>query len=205
MAMSDKEKKQLIGLIAFLGLAAAGLYWYFIHQPATVRFAEMQVRIDSLNTLVDAARKDLARGSVESLRQKVEEYEGAVRIMRRLVPEAAEVANLIDDVTLRAKARGVNVVAFTPLGTEPGTPFHTVRYKWSVAGHFDQVGEFLADVGGLPRIMVPYDVTVGLATGVAGKLYGDSTASLLEVGFQIRTFVKPPATSSPAASETSDP
>src|SRR5687768_8115823 len=101
MAMGEKEKKQLIGLIAFLGIAAAGLYWYFVHQPATVRFAEMQVRIDSLNTLVDAARKDLARGSVESLRQKVEEYQSAVGIMRRLVPEAAEVPNLIDDVSSR--------------------------------------------------------------------------------------------------------
>jgi Tfp pilus assembly protein PilO len=207
MAMSEKEKKQAIGGAGALPLLVALLYgfapgsWlpFFSHQHNAIRMDEMQVRIDSLTAQVEAARKELARGSVEQLRQKVEEFRGAVRIMRRLVPEAAEVPNLIDDVSSRAKLRGVSVVQFTPLGTENGTPFQVMRYKWAVAGTFDKVGEFLSDVGGLPRIMVPYDVTVGLATAVASRVFSDTSGTVLEVGFQMRAFVKPPAT--PAAGQ----
>src|SRR6185436_14372513 len=98
MAMSDKEKKQLLGLAIFAIVAGVGAFIYYGHMPNTAAMADMKVKIDSLQTQVDAARKELARGSVEALRAKVEEYQGSVRIMRRLVPAAAEVPNLIDDV-----------------------------------------------------------------------------------------------------------
>jgi len=121
--------------------------------------------------------------------------------MRRLVPAAAEVPNLIDDVSSRAKRRGVNVAQFTPLGTDPGKPFETAKYRWSVIGHYDQIGEFLADVGSLPRIMVPYDVTIAAATGVASRVFADSSGALLEVTFQLRAFVKPAGSADSTTSE----
>ena len=124
------------------------------------------------------------------LRQRVQDYQQSVRLMRRLVPEASEVPNLIDDVSSRAKRRGVGVAQFTPLNIEEGSPFQTHRYRWSVVGHYDQVAEFLSDVGSLPRIMVPYDVTVTPASPTDAKVYQDSSGALLQVGFQLRTFVK---------------
>src|SRR5262245_26156108 len=147
MALGEKEKKQLMGLAIFVALAAAGAFIYYVHMPNTAKMAEMRVQIDSLQAQVDAARRELARGSVEALRQKVEEYQGAVRVMRRLVPNAQEVPNLIDDVSTKAKLRGVHLVQWTPLGVDAGSPFQTAPYKWSVVGHFDQIGEFLTDVG----------------------------------------------------------
>jgi len=193
MPMGEKEKKQLIGLIGFLGLAAGGLFWYFWHQPKAVEMDAIQGRIDSLTILVDRARKDLAGGSLEALRQRVDDYQRSVRLMRRLVPEAQEIPNLLDDVSSRAKVRGLMIVQWTPLGTDNGTPYKTDRSRWSVAGHYDQIGEFLADVASLPRIMVPYDVTVGPASQDRVRQQRDTTGSLLEVGFQLKTFVKPPA------------
>jgi type IV pilus assembly protein PilO len=192
MALSDKDKKQLLGLAIFVALAGAGAFFYFLHMPAAAKLAETQARIDQLSAQVDSARRDLARGSVEALRQRVEGYQGAVRLMRRLVPEANEVPNLIDDVSSRAKRRGINVAQFTPVGVEPGSPFETHRYRWSVVGRYDQVGEFLSDIGSLPRIMVAHDVSVSPATATAARVYNDSSGALLEVAFQLRTFVKPP-------------
>jgi len=192
MAMSEKDKKQLTGLVAFVAVAAAGLFIYFVHLPKAEQIAANRRQIDSLTVQVDSARKDLARGSVETLRQRVQDYLQSVKLMRRLVPAAGEVPNLIDDVSSRARRRGVNVAQFTPLGIEDGSPFQTHRYRFSVIGHYDQVGEFLSDVGSLPRIMVPYDVTVTQANPTAGKVYQDSSGALLEVGFQLRTFVKSP-------------
>ena len=190
MALSDKDKKQLTGFAAFLAIIGAGAFIYFIHMPSAAQITQQRRAIDSLQVQVDSARRDLARGSVENLRDKVRSYQQMVRLMRRLVPSASEVPNLIDGVSSRAKVRGVNVAQFTPLGIEEGSPFQTHRYRFSVIGHYDQIGELLSDVGSLSRIMVPYDVTVAPAAQSATKVYRDSTGALLETTFMLRTFVK---------------
>ena len=192
MAMSDRDKKQMTALAGVLAIAGAAAFWFFIHQPNAVKIGEMRVRIDSLSRQVDSARRDLARGSVESLRQRVQDYQRAVQLMRRLVPAASEVPNLIDNVSLRAKVRGVSIAQFTPLPVEGGSPFQTHRYRFSVIGHFDQIGELLSDVGSLARIMVPYDVSLApLQASAASKAaFGEAAATMLEATFQLRTFVK---------------
>ena len=193
MALGEKEKKQLFGFLAALGLGAIAGFWFYWPHPASVKqITDLQVKITKDSLQVDSAKQDLARGSVEALRQRVKDYEGAVRLMRRLVPSAGEVPNLIDDVSSRAKHRGITVAQFSPLAVEEGNPFQTHRYHFGVVGRFDQVGEFLADVGSLGRIMVPYDVTLGPATQQAQKVAGDSSGALLQVEFNLRAYVKPP-------------
>jgi Tfp pilus assembly protein PilO len=60
----------------------------------------------------------------------------------------------------------------------------------SVIGHYDHIGAFLADVASLQRIIVPYELTVSVANAGAAKALGDTSGSLLEAKFQIRTYVK---------------
>src|ERR1700686_4628049 len=118
MALSEKDKKQVTGFVAFVAVAGAALFIYFVHLPNAAKIATGRRQIDSLSVQVDSARRDLARGSVENLRRRVEGYKQSVTLMRRLVPSANEVPNLIDDVSTRARRRGVDVAQFTPLGVE---------------------------------------------------------------------------------------
>ena len=93
----------------------------------------------------------------------------------------------------RARIRGVKVAAYTPMPEEAGpAPFNTFRYQMSVVGHYDQIGEFLADIASLDRIIVPIDLNLAPATQASAKLANDSTGALLEARFQIRTYVKTP-------------
>ena len=64
-------------------------------------------------------------------------------------------------------------------------------------GHYDQIGEFLADVSSLPRIMVPQALVLRAASQQTQKLVGDTLGALLEASFDLRTYVKriPPSTS----------
>ena len=150
-----------------------------------------QKTIDSLVTLTDSAKKLLAQGSVEDLRRRLEGYRASLELMRRLVPDRNEVANLMDEISTRAKIRGVTVSQFQPLPVEPGpAPFETYKYQYSVVGRYDQLGEFLSDVASLQRIIVPVDLTLGVADVTRAKSLGDSSGALLEARFQIRTFVK---------------
>jgi type IV pilus assembly protein PilO len=131
--------------------------------------------------------------------------------MRRLVPEQNEVPSLLEDISNRAKVRGIQLGSFQPLSPEPGPPlaltyrdpgdtakpkqpaqpaFDIYRYRLQVYGHYDQVGEFLADVASLPRIMVPQGLVLAPASQQTQKLVGDTMGALLEASFDLRTYVK---------------
>jgi hypothetical protein len=45
-------------------------------------------------------------------------------------------------------------------------------------------------VASLQRIIVPVDLTLGVADAARAKALGDSSGALLEARFQVRTFVK---------------
>jgi type IV pilus assembly protein PilO len=180
----------LVGYIAYTGavidnLGVSGL------SARKGQIVAIQDTIVRLQAATDSAKRELARGSVEDLRKRLETYRGSLSLLRRLVPERNEVPNLLDDISSRGKIRGVTLSQVVPLPVEPGpAPFDTYKYNMSVIGHYDQIGAFLADVASLQRIIVPYDLTVAATNNQAAKALGDTSGSLLEAKFQVRTFVK---------------
>ncbi|HET6795604.1 MAG TPA: type 4a pilus biogenesis protein PilO, partial [Gemmatimonadales bacterium] len=155
------------------------------------RVVAIRDSIVALEAATDSAKKELARGTVADVRKRLESYRGSLTLLRRLVPERNEVPNLLDDISTRSKIRGVTLSQVVPQPVEPGpAPFNTYKYNMSVIGKYDQIGQFLADVASLQRIIVPYDLSVAAANSSAAKALGDSTGALLEARFQIRTYVK---------------
>src|SRR6266545_683210 len=191
------QRGQILALLILVAGAGGYFAWTKVLSPQNARVAEAHQQTDSLQAIVDAAKRDLASGTVEDLRRKVEEYTGSLELMRRLVPERNEVPTLIDDISTKAKVRGVTLDKIQPLTPEPGSPFDTYRYRLEVYGHYDQIGEYLADIASLPRIVVPQDVILTSATPAAQKLLGDTLGSLLLASFSIRTFVKSPTPPAP--------
>jgi type IV pilus assembly protein PilO len=200
MAISNEKATPLLAL----GLAA--LVGYIAYTGAVIQMvglnglasrkahvAAVRDTIVSLEAATDSAKKELARGTVADVRKRLESYRSSLSLLRRLVPERNEVPNLLDDISTRSKIRGVTLSQVVPQAVESGpAPFDTYRYNMSVIGKYDQIGQFLADVASLQRIIVPYDLTVAAANSSAAKALGDSSGALLEAKFQIRTFVKSP-------------
>jgi type IV pilus assembly protein PilO len=172
----------VIELVGLKGLAAG-----------KERIVAVRDTIGRLEAATDSAKKELARGSVADVRKRLESYRSNLMLLRRLVPERNEVPNLLDDISTRSKIRGVTLSQVVPQPVEPGpAPCDTYTYNMSVIGKYDQIGQFMADVASLQRIIVPYNLSVAAANTTAAKALGDSTGSLLEARFQIRTYVKSP-------------
>jgi type IV pilus assembly protein PilO len=183
----------LVGYIAYSGaiIDAVGLTGLQARKDRVVAIKDTIARLDAAT---DSAKKELANGTVEDLRKRLDTYRGSLALLRRLVPERNEVPNLLDDISTRSKIRGVTLSQVVPLPVEPGpAPFDTYKYNMSVIGHYDEVGQFMADVASLQRIIVPYDLSVAIANGNAAKAMNDTSGSLLEVKFQVRTYVKSPS------------
>jgi len=163
----------------------------------------IQDTVKTLESQTDSAKRELARGTVEDLRHKLESYRASLALLRRLVPERNEVPNLLDDISTRAKIRGVNLAEVSPLPEERGpAPFTTYKYNIRVMGHYDQIGEFLGDIASLQRIIVPVDLTMAPASVASAKALGDSSGAMLEAKFQIRTYVKSASAAEGEASGT---
>jgi type IV pilus assembly protein PilO len=180
----------LAGYIAYTGavIDSLGLTGLAGRQEKVVAIKDTIARLQSAT---DSAKRELAHGTVEDLRKRLETYRGSLALLRRLVPERNEVPNLLDDISSRGKIRGVTVSQVVPLPVEPGpAPFDTYKYNMSVIGRYDQIGAFLADVASLQRIIVPYAISVAATNNQAAKALGDTSGALLEAKFQVRTYVK---------------
>jgi type IV pilus assembly protein PilO len=182
----------ITGYIAYTGavIDTAGMRGLAAREE---RVTAVKDTIAQLQAATDRATRALARGSVEDLRHRLETYRGSLSLLRRLVPERNEVPNLLDDISSRSRIRGVTLAQVVPMPLEAGpAPFDTYKYNMSVIGRYDQIGQFLADVASLQRIIVPYDLTLAPANMTSAKALGDTTGALLEAKFQVRTFVKSP-------------
>jgi len=180
----------LVGYIAYTGtvISSLGLSGLEVRKEQIVAIKDTIGRLDAAT---DSAKKELAKGTVEDLRKRLDTYLGSLALLRRLVPERNDVPNLLDDISTRSKIRGVTLSQVVPLPVEAGpAPFDTYKYNMSVIGHYDAIGEFLADVSSLQRIIVPYDLSVAAANANAAKALNDTSGSLLEAKFQVRTYVK---------------
>ena len=200
MAISNEKATPLLalGLAALVGYVAytgAVIQMVGISGLATRKAHVTAIRdtIVNLEAATDSAKKELARGTVADVRKRLESYRGSLSLLRRLVPERNEVPNLLDDISTRSKIRGVTLSQVVPQPVEAGpAPFDTYKYNMSVIGRYDQIGQFMADVASLQRIIVPYDLSIAVANSQAAKVLGDTTGALLEAKFQIRTYVKSP-------------
>ncbi len=191
MAMLQKERTQLFGLLIAMGVGMPIASWVYWRNPKVEQVRQMQFQIDSLQARVDTARADLAEGTVESLRGTVAQYGEALRVMREFVPAEHEVVGLIDSVASRAQLRGVALVSINSLPDETEPPFQVIRNQVTVLGPYDEIGEFLSDIASLRRVMVPYSVSlqVANATDLQGLLVEEGR-TYLRATFRIRTFVK---------------
>ncbi len=156
----------------------------------TAEVAAVRDTLADLQAKIDSAKRNLAVESVEDVKQRTEAYNASLGVLRALVPEQSEIANLIDDINIRAKVRGLQVVSYTPETPVAGPePFDTHTNGFAVVGRYNQVGAFLTDVASLRRIIVPTEVTISRAEAQSARFFGD-TLSMLEARFKVRTYVK---------------
>ncbi len=199
MALLPQDRQSQVMLLITMLMAGLGwAFWTYWEQPTGQQIEATRVEIDSLQRIIDRAKTDLASGTVEDLRRKVEQYSALLGVMRQLVPEKNEVPALIDDISTKAKLRGVTIGRLEPLAVEAGAPFDTYKYRLEIIGHYDQLGEFLSDIASLRRIIVPQDVILKPAQSQAQRFLSDTLGALLEAQFAIRTFVKAAAPAPPA-------
>ena len=203
MALLPKNQRdQVMVLLVIVAVALIGLYYVYVYSPKAVVLTDLQAHVDSLDMSNQRAKAELAKGNVEQLRAEAAKLQANLEVMRQLVPTSNEVPALLEQVSTAARRVGLDLATVKPQPVIEGDQFDTYRYQVAVIGDYHSLGEFLANVGSLTRIVAPTNLALSnLGNGAAveqRKKALKTNNSVLDSRFELQTYVTKTAAPRPA-------
>jgi type IV pilus assembly protein PilO len=197
MAIGPTSQKDQISLVlALIGILGAGAYFYFVYQPKSQQLGGIATHIETLDRSNQRAKNELAKGSVNDLREQARQYQKNLQLMRQLVPTSNEVPSLLEQVSTAARRAGLDIGTVTPEPVISGEAFDTYRYKLTINGGYHEISEFLANVGSLTRIIAPVNLKLGPSTQDQRGRKIKAGDAFLTCDFEIQTYVAKAGTAS---------
>ena len=175
----QQQKKLLIGLLPLILLAA---YYFLFYGDKKAEVEALQSRYDTLEQNNNTARAIAQQGSSEDLARRLDLYQEHMERLEQLIPSGEEVPDLLNMIASRAEATDVQLALMRPEEDVASDFYRRVTYEMGVIGNYHEVAQFLSEVGSLPRIVTPIDLTLRRR---------EDTASELEASFRIETYVLP--------------
>src|SRR3954468_7952105 len=158
--LPTNSRDQKMMLYAVVPIALAIAYWYLLWSPQNVLLGETQSHVDSLLVINQRAKAELAQGKTAELKAEAEQYSQDLEVMRQLVPTGNEVPALLEQVSTAARRVGLDIADVQPLPQLTGDQYDAYKYRMSVKGSYHQIGDFLANVGSLQRIVAPINLSL---------------------------------------------
>jgi len=186
--LPTNQRDQIMLLVAVAGFLGAVAYWNWVYSPADVALDTTRQHIEKLDVSNQRAKAVMARGSVEKLQAESKLLAGNLELMRSLIPAGNEVPALLDQILGAARRTGLEFSNFAPTATVPGESFDTYRFKMSMQGSYHQIGELLAAIGSLRRVIVPVNVSLTASTTRAARA-NRPDERILTANFDIQTYV----------------
>jgi len=195
--MPSTPREQAYTAIGILALIGAGAYWMYVYSPKVTEHLILESRISVLDKNNQVAKAEIAKGSVDELREQAAAYADNLVLMRQLVPGSNEVPELLEQVSTAARRAGLDIGPVDVLPIEHGADFTAHKYRLSINGPFHAVAEFLTNVGSLRRIVTPTNVIVrALPPTGAGRGRAAGPPPTSNASFEVHTYVArsaPPA------------
>jgi type IV pilus assembly protein PilO len=188
----DQQKKLLAGLVPLLMLFG---YYQFVHSKRATEIEKLETELETLETGNVAARV-LANQGGPDLQRRLAVLEQHMLRLEELIPSREEVAELLHSMGVRAQSTGVELTRMKPEVEEPGAFYTKQTYEIGIKGTYHRVGQYLAEVGSLPRIVTPIEFKLQANTNETDR----SGSPLLNANFRIVTYIVPEPATTPADS-----
>jgi type IV pilus assembly protein PilO len=191
MALTPRTQRDKLMLVVILiAVVMVVAFWEFVYAPKTQELTQLRSHVESLQSSNQRAKAELAKGSVNDLRQQALRYQQNLQLMRQLVPTSNEVPALLEQISTAARRVDLDINTVTPEPVIDGDQFDTYRYKLTVIGGYHPLAEFLTNVGSLTRIVAPVNLDLETASGQeASGSRGKHGQAVLTSKFEIQTYV----------------
>jgi type IV pilus assembly protein PilO len=155
--LSAPTSTKVATLILLMGVIGAG--WYSLY------FTEVQAamsresgRTGQLNKTIAEEKKIL--DDLGKIRAKIERGKAEQEAMLEKLPEAAEIAALLQQIEGTAKIVGLQILRFEPGDEEPEETYARIPVTMTLQGEFHQVKSFFEQVGKMTRIVNIEDISL---------------------------------------------
>jgi type IV pilus assembly protein PilO len=186
--LPQNPRSQKLLVVTLLSIGLAVVYQQLVWTPKNKDLTMIAVRLDTLDSLNKLAKSEVAKGTATKMKQEADTYARELAELRHLVPMENEVPALLESISTAARHAGLELSDVQPDGIIDGDQFNTYKYKLGVTGAYHQVGEFLANVGSLSRIVAPINLTLTPSSRV-GERKPKKNEQFLDARFQIQTYV----------------
>jgi len=180
----QKRNKIIIAVLLIAGLAY--VTYDYLYRPRAENVAALETRLETLELQNRTARSLTAQNGTDEVERRVGLHREQLRRVEGLIPSTEELPDLLDAISAEARRSGVELARIQPMGATE-EQFYTRRtYELGVYGTYHQIGEFLSQVGSLPRIITPINLNL--------VVRNDQTPTgnpQLEARFSIETYVVP--------------
>lgn len=183
------QRDQAMMLVTVISLALVGVYYQYVWTPKGNTLTALRERVDTLEARNTRARREMTTGSMDALREQAAAAQKDLDIMRQLVPTSNEVPALLEQVSTSARRAGLDLAGVEPQPVIEGEQFDTHKFKVSVMASYHQLGEFLANVGGLTRIVAPVNLSLAPTTNTTVQKRMRVDGALIDSKFEIQTYV----------------
>ncbi len=183
--LAHAQRRQYRLLCFVLLVAFVVVFYLYVWNPRRIELAELEQRIEAAeqaNAIAESRSHDLA-----GLRDDLEAGARSFAMLQRLVPEEDEVAAIYESIGHETRLLGLDLLQAIPSDPVPDSAGHFVRQRWGmqVEGDYHVIGQLLARVAGLPRIVRPeVEEVVPARVDASGR-------QLVRASFALETFLLP--------------
>ena len=140
-----------LGLSALLIAAILGAGYFFVFQDQLSQLDDAKKQEETLKETYKT--KSIQAANLKSLQQELEVLNKSFNVLLRQLPTDAEIPNLIQELHQAASSNGMRLSALTPQAVITDEYVQTLPYELVISGQYNQIAQFVRDIGGLSRII----------------------------------------------------
>lgn len=164
--------KQALAVIVGI-LLLVGAYYGFM----TTKYESLEkLRQTEAKLKVEYMEKEAQASLLEQYQEQLAEMEKSLGGLVRQLPDQAEVASLLVDVSQTGLASGLEFELFQPQAEVPQDFYTELPIRLRVVGGFHEMGVFAGGLAALPRIVTLHDIKITAAKGNTSQLTMDALA-----------------------------
>lgn len=191
----NPQQRQKLLLYVLLVMGLGYLFYTYLYSPRAEELAGLETRLENVrlqNQRARAVAQGVGTGDVE---RRLAIYRDQLRAVEGLIPSSEELPDLLDAISAEAQRTGVDLTLIQPVGATEEAYYTRRVYDVAVIGSYHAIGEFLARVASLPRIVTPINFSVAAREASGAAATADDETPRLEARFSIETYVLTPTES----------
>lgn len=134
------------------------LFIYFSYLPARAQLTK--IRNNLSKKITEMNEKKRIASQLDRYKQEVENLKRQLEIAKKILPEKAEIAELIKLIAQRASESGVSILSIEPKGVTPKGFYKELSFKINAEGAYHDIATFFDNISRVERIMSVKDFEI---------------------------------------------